>query len=272
MGSKGTYELWDNGAPHARGTTDEDRPALDWYPAAGEGRHAVVIVCPGGGYAHRAPHEGGDVAEWLNSIGISAAVLRYRVAPYREPSPQLDALRAIRYVRWKTDEWNIDPERIGILGFSAGGHLACMASNSGDDGSTAGDAAAKADPIERMSSRVAAAILCYPVVTMGTYTHQGSKLNLLGESPSEELVARYSGELLVNGQTPPTFLWFTADDASVPVENALHYALALRRHQVPHELHVFESGKHGIGLAPDHPEAYAWPELCATWLRKRGFR
>jgi acetyl esterase/lipase len=261
------HELWEQGAPLAAGTTEEDRPAVKWYPAAGEGRKAAVIVCPGGGYARRAEHEGGAVAEWLNSIGISAAVLRYRVAPYRAPAPQLDALRAVRYVRHRAAEWGVDPERIGILGFSAGGHLASSVGYLADDG----DAAAP-DPVERMSSRVQAAILCYPVISMSSeHTHRGSRQNLLGEAPDAELAARYSGEKRVHALTPPTFMWHTADDASVPVGNVLELALALRRQGIPHELHVFESGRHGLGLALDHPEAKAWTGLCAAWLRKRGF-
>ncbi|MFC0213945.1 alpha/beta hydrolase [Paenibacillus chartarius] len=261
-----TYELWPEGAPLTAGTTDEDRPAVTWYPAPGEGIKSVVVVCPGGGYGRRAAHEGHDVALWLNSVGISAAVLRYRVAPYREPAPQLDAARAIRYVRSRAEEWGIDRERVAILGFSAGGHLACVTSNWGDDGDSGAE-----DPVERFSSRVQAAVLCYPVITMGAFTHAGSKLNLLGEAPSDELVERYSGEKQVHAATPPTFIWFTADDGAVPVENALDYAAALRQAGVPFALHVFESGRHGLGLSKDHEEAKPWTDLCAAWLRKRGF-
>lgn len=268
--------LWENEAPLAAGESDEDRPAIMWYPANVSGEEAAgtsggaptaaVVVCPGGGYGNRAGHEGEPIAIWLGSLGISAAVLRYRVAPYRAPAPQLDALRAIRYVRSRAVEWNVDPARIGILGFSAGGHLACSASNLGDDGNCSAD-----DPVERHSSRVQAATLCYPVIVTGEFAHEGSRTNLLGDEPSEELLARYSGEKMVHAQTPPTFIWHTADDPVVPVENALLYALALRRHGIPHELHVFESGKHGLGLAQAHPEAYIWTELCAVWLRKQGF-
>lgn len=261
--------LWENGAPLAAGYEDEDRPAVTWYPAhetRGGERTAAVVVCPGGGYARRADHEGEPIALWLNSIGISAAVLRYRVGPYRAPAPQLDALRAVRYVRSRAEEWNVDPLRIGILGFSAGGHLACSTSNLGDDGVQDAD-----DPVDRYSSRVQAAVLCYPVVSMGEFTHEGSRLNLLGEEPSAELIDRYSGEKMVHALTPPTFVWHTADDGAVPVENAMFYTLSLRRQGIPHELHVFESGRHGLGLAEDHPEASAWPGLCAAWLRKQGF-
>lgn len=267
MGIYEIYELWPDGAPLVAGTTDEDKPAVTWYPAVGEGRKTLVVVCPGGGYQCHAAYEGHDIAEWLNTLGISAVVLRYRVAPYREPAPQLDALRAIRYVRSRAIEWSVDPQRIAILGFSVGGHLACMASNWGDDGDASSD-----DPIERMSSKVQAAVLCYPVVTMGDFTHSGSKQNLLGENPGEELVAKYSGEKQVHENTPPTFIWITADDDAVPVENAYQYAMELRRHKVPHALHVFESGRHGLGLSLDNEESKPWTELCAAWLGKHGFR
>ncbi|KIL39177.1 esterase [Gordoniibacillus kamchatkensis] len=261
------HELWQQAAPLAAGTTEEDLPALEWYPAAGEGQKAAVIVCPGGGYGRRAPHEGAPIAEWLNTLGISAAVLRYRVAPYRQPAPQLDALRAVRYVRHRAAAWGVDPERIGILGFSAGGHLASSVSYLADDGDPAA-----ADPVERMSSRVQASILCYPVISMSSeFTHTGSRDNLLGDSPEAGVGERYSGEKMVHERTPPTFMWHTADDAVVPVENVLELATALRRHGIPHELHVFESGRHGLGLAEDHEEARAWTLLCAAWLHKRGF-
>jgi acetyl esterase/lipase len=261
--------LWPNGVPLAAGNGDEDRPAVVWYPApaALEGkRTAAIVVCPGGGYARRADHEGEPIALWLNTLGISAAVLRYRVGPYRAPAPQLDALRAVRYVRSQAEGRHVDPTRIGILGFSAGGHLACSSSNLGDDGAPDAE-----DLVERYSSRVQAAILCYPVVSMGEFAHEGSRTNLLGGEPDRELVERYSGENMVHELTPPTFVWHTADDGAVPVENALLYALALRRKGIPHELHVFESGRHGLGLAQDNPEVSAWTGLCAAWLRKMGF-
>ncbi|MBM7564134.1 alpha/beta hydrolase [Paenibacillus sacheonensis] len=257
-------ELWPEGAPYAAGTTDEDRPALTPYPAAGS--KGAVIVCPGGGYGMRADHEGEPIALWLNSIGISAFVLRYRVAPYKHPSPLLDAQRAIRYVRLHAAEYGIDPEKIGILGFSAGGHLASSAATLYDSGRLEAD-----DPIDRMSSRPNAAILCYPVISMGPAGHSGSLANLLGDEPDAALVARMSTELQVTADTPPTFLWHTSDDAAVPVENALLFAAALSRAGVPFDLHVYEKGPHGMGLAERDPHVGNWTTVCGLWLKRYDF-
>jgi len=259
--------LWPDGAPFARGDQDEDRPELIPFPAMnGKDPASAVIICPGGGYARHAPHEGQPVAEWLNSIGISAFVLKYRVAPYRHPAPLTDARRAIRYVRFYANEFGIDPHRVGILGFSAGGHLAAAAGTQFDYG----DAHA-ADPIERQSSRPDVMILCYPVITFLEYRHHGSMANLLGEHPPFALREQLSLERQVTSDTPPTFLWHTSDDEGVPVENSLLFASALSRHRVPFELHSYESGRHGLGLAQDHPQARTWTRLCELWLRRQGF-
>jgi acetyl esterase/lipase len=258
--------LWPNGAPNAAGTGSEDCPAVTWYPVESAAPSAAMVVCPGGGYARRAAHEAEPVAQWLNGIGIAAAVLRYRVAPYMHPNPLLDAQRAIRFVRHHAKQWNVDPTRVGILGFSAGGHLACTAGTHFD----AGHAEAE-DPIDRQSCRPDVMVLCYPVVTFGQFAHEGSKLNLLGANPPSDLVEALSGEKQVTPLTPPAFIWHTADDKTVPVENSLQLAAAMSRQRVPFELHVFESGNHGLGLAGDHQEAKAWPDLCAAWLRKQGF-
>jgi acetyl esterase/lipase len=258
--------LWPNGTPNALGEAEEDKPTLVPYLVDGGEPRAAVVVCPGGGYARRADHEGEPIALWLNTLGISAFVVHYRVAPYRHPNPLMDAQRAIRTVRHRAAEWNINPQRVGILGFSAGGHLASTAGTHYDFGNTE-----SADPIERESSKPDLLVLCYPVITFGEHAHAGSRLNLLGEMEPAELVELLSNEKRVNADTPPTFLWHTADDASVPVENAYLFAAALSRHQVPVELHVYESGRHGLGLAKEHPEAYTWSELCGNWLKKRGF-
>lgn len=262
-----SIELWPEGAPHASGADEEDRPRLVPYLVKShEGPVGCVIVCPGGGYARRAEHEGGPVAEWLNSLGIAAFVLHYRVAPYRHPAPLADCRRAIRWVRSHAPELGVNPDKIGILGFSAGGHAAAMAGVHHE----AGDAEA-ADPIERVSSRPDALVLCYPVISFVQHHHKGSMNNLLGEDAPQQLREQMSGELAVNADTPPAFLWHTADDPGVAVENSLMFAAALSRHRIPFDLHVYESGRHGIGLAQSHPEAHTWTALCANWLRKRGF-
>ncbi|WP_207952113.1 alpha/beta hydrolase [Paenibacillus turpanensis] len=259
-------ELWPEGAPFAQGSGEEDRPAITPYLVEGSEPTAAVIVCPGGGYARRAAHEGEPIAQWLNTLGISAFVLRYRVAPYRHEATLGDAQRAIRYVRSRAKEWNIDAGRVGILGFSAGGHLASSAGTHYDSGQAESE-----DPVERESCRPNLMVLCYPVISFGEYRHEGSLTNFLGEEPSEELVRLFSNELQVTADTPPTFLWHTGDDASVPVENSLLLAAALSKHNVPFELHSYTSGRHGLGLAQTHPEAQTWPDLCARWLRRFEF-
>lgn len=258
--------LWPNGTPNALGSEVEDKPTLVPYLVEGDQPSAAVIVCPGGGYARRADHEGEPVALWLNSLGISAFVLHYRVAPYKHPNPLMDAGRAIRTVRSRAQEWNIDAGRVGILGFSAGGHLASSAGTHYDNGQPDAE-----DVIERESSRPDLLILCYPVISFAAFTHSGSKQNLLGEAPDAELVELMSSEQQVTEQTPPAFLWHTADDAAVPVENSQLFASALSRNKVPYELHVFESGRHGLGLAAEQPGVRMWTELCADWLKRQGF-
>lgn len=241
-------------------------PSVTVYPLGGVGPSPVMVICPGGGYGRRANHEGEPIAQWLNSIGIAAVVLNYRVAPYKHPIPLEDAQRAIRLVRLNAKVWKMDPSRIGIFGFSAGGHLASTAGTHYDLGNPQAE-----DPIDRLSSRPDLMVLCYPVISFVTYSHGGSKLNLLGENPDESLVALLSNETQITLNTPPTFLWHTADDGVVPVENSLLFAMELRSHKVPFDLHVFESGNHGLGLASNHPEAQVWPSLCEAWLRKQGF-
>jgi len=258
--------LWPDGAPGAKGDTLEDKPRITPYLVPGDGPSACVVVCPGGGYGGRAAHEGEPVARWLNTLGISAGVLDYRVKPYQHPIPLGDAQRAIRFVRAKATEWRIDPKRVGILGFSAGGHLAASASTIFDAGNP--DAT---DPIDRPSCRPDATVLCYPVITFGEFRHHGSMVNLLGKDPDPKLRESLSLETRVTPRTPPTFLWHTSDDPGVPVENSLLYAMALRKNKVPFALHVFPHGPHGIGLAANVPEARQWPALCAEWLKGLGF-
>lgn len=260
--------LWPDGAPGAVGKDAVDSPTLTpFLPLNEKATGAAIIVCPGGGYSHLADHEGAPVAQWLNSIGITAFVLKYRLGPrYHHPAPMQDAARAIRTIRARAAEWKIDPERIGILGFSAGGHLASTIATHFDSGKP--DAS---DPIERVSSRPALAILIYPVITMGDKTHAGSKKSLLGDNPSPQLIALLSNEEQVTKDTPPTFLVHTMTDTAVPVENSQMFAAALRKAGVPFEFHLYERGPHGFGLGRDDPILSTWPARCADWLRIHGF-
>ncbi len=265
-GTPGPVLLWPDGAPGAQGDSPEDAPRITPYLVPTKRPNACIVVCPGGGYAFRAAHEGQPVARWLNTLGLAATVLDYRVAPYRHPIPLGDAQRAIRLVRSRADDWRLDPTRVGILGFSAGGHLAASASTIFDAGNP--DAA---DPIQRFGSRPDAAVLCYPVITTRELTHGESIANLLGPDADPDLREAMSLETRVTPQTPPTFLWHTRDDSAVPVENSLLYAMALRKNKIPFALHVFPHGPHGTGLAADVPEVRQWTPLCAAWLKGLGF-
>lgn len=261
--------LWSGDAPGAQGTADADVPAITVFlPRTMMPGTPAMIVCPGGGYgALAANHEGRQVANFLNSLGMAAFVLRYRLGPkYHHPVQLGDAQRAIRTVRAKSAEWRIDPSRIGIMGFSAGGHLAMTASTNADGGR-----ADATDQIDRAGSRPDFAVLGYPVISMtAAWTHQGSKRNLLGDPADPDLASTLSGEKAVTRQTPPTFIFQTNQDTAVPAENAVHYYLALRQNGVPAEMHIFERGVHGVGLANDDPALSAWSTLLANWLRGRG--
>ncbi len=269
--------LWPKGAPGALGTEAVDIPTLTIFkPDPAKATGSAIVICPGGGYGFLAvEHEGAEVAKWLNSLGITGVMLKYRLAPkYHHPAMMNDVNRAIRTVRARASEWGLDPKRVGVLGFSAGGHLASTAATHYD----AGKADAE-DPIERVSSRPDRAILVYPVIALATpFGHTGSLNNLLGKNPPKELVESLSNETQVTKDTPPTFLAHTNADAGVPAENSLLFALALRKHKVPVELHLFEKGVHGLGLGsgwagriPPEPSFEAWPGLCATWLKNQGF-
>jgi acetyl esterase/lipase len=257
--------LWPDGAPGALGTSTNDVPTLTPYlPAMEKFTGSAIVICPGGGYAGLAKHEGEGYALWLNEQGIAGFVLKYRLGTsgYRHPAMLTDAARAIRLVRHKAGDWKIDPNKIGIMGSSAGGHLAATLLTHFDQG----DAKAE-DPVEHQSSRPDLGILCYPVITMGENTHLGSRQNLLGSNPSNELIHSLSNEKQVTMLTPPCFIWHTYEDNGVKVENSLDFAYALRKAGVPFDLHVYEKGRHGIGLANGHP----WTKDCLYWLTARGF-
>ncbi|MDD3925215.1 MAG: alpha/beta hydrolase [bacterium] len=257
--------LWERTPPGYNSGISQQPPSLTPYVCSG-GRRGAVVVCPGGGYSHKAEHEGAPVALWLNSIGISAFVLDYRVAPYRHPCPLTDAARAIRCLRCHADRLDIYPDRIGIIGFSAGGHLAASAGTLFDNGNPAAD-----DPVDRAGSRPDAMILCYPVISFGDYRHHGSMTSLLGDEPDAKLRSVLSLENSVTEGTSPAFIWHTASDAGVPVENSLLFARALSEHRVPFELHIFPAGGHGLGLAEADPDVSVWTDLCGRWLVSRGF-
>lgn len=259
------FPLWKDGAPGALGTEPKDIPTLTPFLAAKENASgAAIVVLPGGGYGGLAEHEGKAYAEWLNTLGVHGFVLKYRLGPggYKHPRMLEDAARAMRIVRARAGEWGVDPKRVGIMGSSAGGHLASTVLTHFDLGN-----AGSADLVEKESSRPDIGILCYPVITMGHFTHEGSKKNLLGTNPSEELVKYLSNELQVTKETPPTFLFHTFEDLAVPVENSLMFAEALRKNGVSFDLHIYEKGRHGIGLANGHP----WTKDCAAFLKTHGF-
>jgi acetyl esterase/lipase len=261
--------LWPNGAPDAVGQEDKDKPTLTVFlPPPEKATGTAVVICPGGGYGFLAvDHEGKQIADWLNSIGVAGFMLEYRIAPrYHHPAPLQDAQRAIRTARARARQWHIDPQRIGIWGFSAGGHLASTAGTHFDNGKADGD-----DPIERASSRPDFLILSYPVITMELpYTHMGSRNNLIGKDPDPELVANLSNDKQVTAKTPPTFLFHTNADDGVLPENSVLFYLALRKAKVPAELHIYEKGPHGVGLAPKDPVLSTWKDRLQAWMNTRG--
>lgn len=261
--------LWPAGAPDALGTEAKDIPTLTRYsPAQGQANGSSMLVLPGGGYAHLAEHEGKGYAEWFAAHGVTAYVLKYRLgsAGYHHPAMLNDAARALRILRARARAEGLDPARVGVIGSSAGGHLASTLLTHFDEGKPD-----SAEVIERESSRPDLGILCYAVISLGEFTHQGSKKNLLGDNPPEDLVRLLSNELQVTPRTPPTFLWHTAEDKTVPVENSLLFASALRKAGVPFALHVYEKGRHGLGLPVAGKGAPAWDEACLAWLAGRGF-
>ncbi len=262
--------LWPGGAPGAKGNHPADTPSLTVYQAIGKKTSTGVVVMPGGGYVHLAfDYEGTEIGEWLNQLGISAFILKYRLGPkYHYPVELWDAQRAIRYVRAHAAEYGIDPQQIGVWGFSAGGHLASTAGTHFDKGDPS-----SADPIERQSSRPDFMILAYPVITLEEpYVHLGSLHALLGDKPDPSLVRSLSNETQVTSRTPPAFLFHTTEDQTVPVENSVLFYLALRKAGVPAEMHIYLKGRHGVGLAKNDPVLSTWPDRLADWLKVQGLR
>jgi len=261
--------LWTDGAPGAVGTEVADQPTIRIHRPAKDNTGAAVVVCPGGGYAVLATdHEGHQVAKWFNSVGVTGVVLKYRHGPkYRHPAPLTDVQRAIRYVRSHAAELGVSPKRVGVMGFSAGGHLASTVSTHFDGGkSDAGD------PIDRVSCRPDFSILAYPVISLtAEFAHKGSGRNLIGENPDPELMRNLSNETQVTERTPPAFLFHTGEDTGVPVQNAIVYYQACLKHKVPAELHVYQFGPHGLGLAPGDTVVGTWKAQLHGWMQTNGF-
>jgi acetyl esterase/lipase len=256
--------IWPQGAPGALGATEKDRPTLTPYLRDNPSGAAMLII-PGGGYGRIYEGQAEPFALWLNEQGIAAFVLRYRLGTsgYRYPSQLQDAVEAMRQIREQAAKWKIDPHRIGAMGFSAGGHLLTTLLNRPEDGEVPG-----VDATRRVSPRPDIAVVCYPVISMITQPHAGSLKNLLGDAPGEELLVKTSSERQVRPGLPPVFLWQTNEDKVVSVEHSLLYAAALREHGIPHELHIYQHGKHGTGLiGTEHP----WFGDLLFWLRAHGF-
>ena len=269
-----TVPLWPAGSvPGARGTAESDTPTLTLHTSdKGTGLKPVMVILPGGGYGALASHEGRDYAQFLNREGIHGFVLKYRLGShgYRHPSMLQDAARAVRWVRAHAAEWGVDAGRVGIMGSSAGGHLASTLLTHHD----AGDPKA-ADPVDRLSSRPDLGVLCYAVISMGPFSHAGSRRNLLGDQPAAELVEDLSNENRVTANTPPVFLWSLRDDAAVPIENSMAFATACRKARVPFELHLYDGKPHGIGLGakpPGFENPHPWTQDLLAWLKVQKWR
>jgi acetyl esterase/lipase len=262
--------LWPEGAPQAKGEAEADRPMMYVYlPAKDKATGAGIVVCPGGGYGgHAMDHEGVQIANYLNEHGIAAFVLRYRLSPYRHPIPLLDAQRAIRLVRSRAQEYGLDKNRLGIMGFSAGGHLAATVGTHFDNGNPEA-----ADAIDRESCRPNFLVLCYAVISLSEpFHHGGSRRNLLGEKAEDPaLIENLSNEKQVTKDTPPTFLFHTDEDTGVPPENSVAFYLALRKAGVPAEMHIYAKGPHGVGLMPGDPVLSTWAKRLVDWLKVSGF-
>src|SRR4029079_11220871 len=264
-----TIPLWEKGAPGSPPTKPKDEPELYVKLPTAPSTGTAVVILPGGGYGALAmTYEGLDVADWFASFGVTAFVLKYRMhgTGHMHPIPMQDGQRAIRTVRARAAEWKLDPSRVGALGFSAGGDLASTLGTHFDKGD-----AKSADPIDRVSSRPDFLILCYPVISLTAPTsHRGSIANLLGPKPDPKLLESLSNETQVTAQTPPTFIFQTSEDKGVPAENAAAFYLALHKAAVPAEMHIFQNGPHGVGMAKDIPGTKEWTKLLHNWLQVRG--
>jgi acetyl esterase/lipase len=273
-------ELWPEGVPLRQPDAPAEHiedgrvynvnvPTLTRFsPARGAGNGTAAIVCPGGGYARLAvDKEGSDMQRWLNGLGVTVFLLKYRVAPYQHPAPLLDVLRAVRIVRSRAAEWGVDPKRIGVFGSSAGGHLAISAATlyAAPEGKTGA-------ALDKVSGRPDFIVVAYPVVSMRPpLAHGGSRKNLIGDHPSEELINHLSVERQVTRETPPAFIVHTQEDQSVPVENSVALYQALRANAVPVEMHLFVHGPHGFGLKPGLGPTSEWPKRCEEWMRSQGW-
>jgi acetyl esterase/lipase len=258
--------LWEKGAPGAMGDKENDKPRITvYFPSSQTTNRPAIIICPGGAYGMLAiSYEGYDIARWLNKHDVVGVVLQYRVSPYRYPSPVLDGQRAVRLVRARAKEWGIDPHKIGMMGFSAGGHLASTVATHFDKGNPEAD-----DPVERYSSRPDFLILVYPVITMGKYTHAGSRRNLLGNRPEQSLIDTLSNEKHVTPDTPPTFIVHPRPDNVVSVENSRMFYSALLTNNVPVEFLELSEGDHGLGCG-EGELWLEWQNKCLAWLKRMG--
>ncbi|MDX1951958.1 MAG: alpha/beta hydrolase [Verrucomicrobiota bacterium] len=259
--------LWPEAAPGALGKEPNDIPTITPYlPDSAIANGSAIVIFPGGGYGGLAAHEGKGYADWFVARGMAAFVVKYRLGShgYRHPAMLQDAARSVRLVRSRAAEWKIHVDKIGVIGSSAGGHLASTLLTHFDSGIQQSP-----DLIERQSSRPNFGILCYPVISMGDITHLGSRRNLLGNEPSPELIKMLSNELQVTSNTPPCFIWHTWEDTAVKVENALEFATALQRARVPYDLHIYQKGGHGIGLGKN--ASHPWTRDCRFWLEENDF-
>lgn len=256
-------ELWEGVIPY----NDEENnfvPHIEAYPAESKG---AVVIFAGGAYGGKAVHEGPVMAEWFQSWGITSFVVDYRVAPYKHPAEISDAMRAVKYVRFYAEKYGIDRDKIAVMGFSAGGHLAGSVSVHYDK-----EMYKETDRIDREDCRPNASVLCYPVIDMGNYRHDGSKKNLLGDFVSEKMENFMSLHKQVNENTPEAFLWHTSTDQAVPVMNSLLYAEALSKENIPYEMHIYPMGHHGLGLSPNEPYVAKWQEDLKAWLKHKGWK
>ncbi|MBA4387124.1 MAG: alpha/beta hydrolase [Verrucomicrobia bacterium] len=260
-----TQLLWPDGAPEAKGDQEDDKPSITVFlPPAASSNGTAVVICPGGAYSSlMMSYEGRDVAKWLNQYGIAAFVLKYRVSPYRHPVPMLDGQRAMRLVRSRAAAWGIDPKKIGMMGFSAGGHVASTVGTHFDNGNPKAT-----DTVEQACSRPDFLLLIYPVITMGEKGHAGSRTSLLGGKPSKEDIELLSNEKQVTARTPPAFLAHAKTDQSVPVENSRMFAEAMKEKKGDVEFFELQEGAHGLGCGNGKLWT-AWQSKCIEWLKQR---